>query len=63
MSILDQIRQLRDANDYNRDKMNSIANSIENAIGASECWNTLKPVFDTDEYMENLYYLAKQHDL
>lgn len=63
MSILEQIRQLRENHSYDRERIEAIADQMEELIGEAEMWRTLRPGFSTDELIENLEYIAKEEDL
>lgn len=63
MSILDELRDLKESKDYSIDKLNILADKLENELGAAEMWNTLRPGFSTNELMENLIYIAKETDM
>ena len=63
MSILDELRDLKESKDYSIDKLNILADKLENEFGAAEMWNTLRPGFSTNELMENLIYIAKETDM
>jgi uncharacterized coiled-coil DUF342 family protein len=61
--LLEEIRDLKDSRDYDRVKLDEIADKMEALVGASTMWKTLRPVFELDEYIENLEYIAKDCDL
>lgn len=63
MSILDQIRQIKEDNTYDRAVVDEIADKMEELIGPAEMWNTLRPGFEQSELLENLEYIAKENDL
>lgn len=63
MSILDELRALKESKDYSRDNLEILADKLENELGAAEMWNTIRPGFSTDELMENLIYIAKENDM
>jgi len=63
MSILEKIRDLRESRNYDRSAVDDIADKMEDLVGPAEMWNTLRPGFSTDELIENLEYIAKEHDL
>ena len=62
-NLLDEIRELQENGDYRRETLDAIADMMEEAVGAAELWNTLRPGFKTSEYIENLEYLARELDL
>lgn len=61
--LLEEIRDLKDSRDYDRVKLDEIADKMEALVGASTMWKTLRPAFELDEYIENLEYIAKDCDL
>lgn len=63
MSILDQIRQIKEDNTYDRAVVDEIADKMEELIGPAEMWNTIRPGFEQSELLENLEYIAKENDL
>lgn len=63
MSILDQIRQMKEDNTYDRAVVDEIADKMEELIGPAEMWNTLRPGFEQSELLENLEYIAKENEL
>lgn len=62
-TILDRLREMEEEYDYDMDELFKISDEIEEAISAKECWNTLKGSFSDTELLENLIYLATEHDL
>ena len=62
-NLLNNILKLQENGDYRREKLDAIADKMEEEVGASELWNTLRPGFATSEYIENLEYLARELDL
>lgn len=63
MSILDELRDLKESRDYSIDKLNILADKLENELSPAQMWNILRPGFSTDELMENLIYIAKETDM
>jgi hypothetical protein len=63
MSLLETIENLKQTRKYSIDQIYDIATKIEEELGPAEMWNTLGPAFTTDELIENLEYIAKEHDL
>ena len=63
MSILDELRDLKESKDYSIDKLNILADKLENELGPAQMWKTLRPGFSIDELMENLIYIAKETDM
>ena len=62
-NLLDEILELQENGDYRREKLDAIADMMEEEVGSAELWNTLRPGFETSEYLENLEYLARELDL
>lgn len=62
-SYLQILRDMEENHDYDMEKLHKISEEIEENITAAECWNTLKHGFSDNELLENLIYLAKEHDL
>jgi len=60
---LKKIRDLRESRNYDRSAIDDIADKMEDLVSPAEMWNTLRPGFSTDELIENLEYIAKEHDL
>lgn len=60
MSYLDEIRTIKENNDYDIEKINAIADKMEEDISPSEMWNILRPAFSINELLENLEYIAKE---
>ncbi len=58
-----KIRDLRESRNYDRSAIDDIADKMEDLVSPAEMWNTLRPGFSTDELIENLEYIAKEHDL
>lgn len=63
MSILDQIKELKENQENVSEKINDIADQMEELIGPAEMWNTLRPGFNLHEFIENLEYIARENDL
>lgn len=64
MSILEQIRELREHRDSNlRENLENITDTIEELLGPAEMWNISRTGFSTDELLENLEYIAKEADI
>lgn len=63
MDLLEQLREIKQTNSYDINKLNKIADEIEEEIGPAEMWNTLRPAFSVGEFLENLEYIAREHDL
>lgn len=63
MDILDELRSLKDNRQYDRDRLEAIADKMENEIGQASMWSTLRPGFSADELLENLIYIAKENEL
>ena len=63
MSYLDEIRELKENNDYDIEKINTIADKMEEELSSSEMWNILRPGFSINELLENLEYIAREADI
>ena len=63
MSIYEEILDLIKSDSYDKAKLNDIANRMEEKIGPAEMWNTLRPGFEFDEFLENLEYIAREADI
>ena len=63
MSYLDEIRELKENNDYDIEKINTIADKMEEELSSSEMWNILRPAFSINELLENLEYIAREADI
>ena len=63
MSILEKLEELKLNSDYSREKLDKLADEMEEATSSAELWNSLRLGFETGEYMENLIYLAHELDL
>lgn len=63
MSLLEQIRALKRNQNNVSEEVNTISDKMEELIGPAEMWNTLRPGFDLSEFIENLEYIAREHDL
>ena len=63
MSLLNEIREFRKSESYDMSVLNDIADRMEEAIGPAEMWNILRPGFDSDEFLENLEYIAREADI
>lgn len=63
MSILNEIRDLKESRDYDRSKIDEIADKMEELIGPAEMWNIIRPGFEQDELLENLEYIARESDI
>lgn len=63
MSILDELRELSENRNYDRTTVDAIADKMEDILGPTEMWNTLRPGFSTDELLSNLEYIAKECDI
>ena len=59
---LEQIRELR-TNDYTRDDLDKIADDMEDILGPATMWETVRLGFESSELLENLEYIAREHDL
>lgn len=63
MEYLEQIRELR-TSDYNtRDNLDKIADDMEDILGPATMWETVRLGFESSELLENLEYIAREHDL
>lgn len=60
---LDKIRQIKEDRKYDRAQIDVIANEMEEILGPAEMWNYLRYGFTTDEFIENLEYIAKEADI
>lgn len=60
MSKLEQIIKLKENHDYDSEKLNKIADKMEEKLGSAEMWNILRPGFSYDELIENLEYIARE---
>lgn len=64
MSILEQIRELKEHKDGNlRENLDNITDTVEELLGPAEMWNICRIGFSTDELLENLEYIAKEADI
>lgn len=63
MSILEQLKELQANYYYDRDKLDVLTDQITEAISPAECWNTIRDAFSESELIENLIYIAEEHDL
>ena len=57
------LKRMHDEHDYSRWKLDSIADFMEERVGAAELWNTLRPALESPEMLEHLLFLAKELDL
>lgn len=62
MEYLEQIRELR-TSDYTRDDLDKIADDLEDILGPAIMWETVRLGFESSELLENLEYIAREHDL
>lgn len=60
--LSDKIQQLRE-DGYTRAELDEIADEMEEIVGQAEMWNILRLGFHSDEYLENLEYIARECDL
>ena len=63
MSLLEEIKAFKESDSYDMSILNDIANRMEEKIGPAEMWNTLRPGFEFDEFLENLEYIAREADI
>ena len=63
MSYVSKLKEMKESFSYNREELDKINSEIEQEIGSSEMWKTVSLVFELDEYLENLIYIAEQNDL
>lgn len=63
MDLLEQLREIKQTRNYDRNQLEKIADIMEEEIGPAEMWNTLRPAFSAGEFLENLEYIAREHDL
>lgn len=62
-TYLERIRDLKNNRDFNLDELNTIADEMEELLTPAEMWNTLRPGFSIDEFIENLEFIAKENDI
>lgn len=63
-TFLDRIRDLIESRpDGYVDQLYDICSEMEEFLGPTEMWNTLKPGFSTDELASNLEYIARECDI
>lgn len=60
---LEKIRQLKEEGNYDKTALNEIADQMEDLLTPTTMWNTLRPAFELDEFIENLEYIAKECDI
>lgn len=59
---LEKIRDLR-VSDYTREDLDRIADEMEDILGLSTMWETIRVGFENSEFLENLEYIARENDL
>lgn len=57
------LKRMSEEHDYSRWKLDSIADFMEERVGAAELWKTLRPALEAPEMLEHLLFLAKELDL
>lgn len=57
------LKRISEEHDYERWKLDSIADYMEEQVGAAELWKTLRPALESPEMLEHILFLAKELDL
>lgn len=57
------LKRMSEEKDYERWKLDNIADFMEEKVGAAELWKTLRPALEAPEMLEHLLFLAKELDL
>lgn len=57
------LKRMSEEHDYERWKLDNIADFMEERVGAAELWKTLRPALESPEMLEHLLFLAKELDL
>lgn len=63
MDFLERIRTLKEEHVYAIDDIITIADEMEELLGEAEMWRILRASFSTDEFIENLEYIARELDI